>query len=421
MTPPSSKRASFGWLLAVALLLPALQAGAHPRATSLSAWHFAPETDAGPEARVTVRVPWAALQKVLPEVAGVVPEALGFRTDVLAVVDDYLIEHVRMRTEAGPCVVRGAVAPVSSADPTHFGRRFRLACDPGRPVIEVDLFLEADPSHLHLARVRTPDGLELDRVIVLSQTEWIPGGEGHEGEGASSVLDYLKLGVEHIAGGIDHLVFVLALLLTGTGIAQLATVVTGFTVAHSLTLALGVLGWVTPLPAAVEALIGFSIVVVALENFGMTFGRRSRRRLTLVLAGLVAFACLGAAFGQVGLPLPALAGVGLFSLCYLGLSERVARVERLRWLAALAFGLIHGFGFAGVLAETGLPPENVLPALLGFNLGVEVGQLVVVVVGWVLLRPLLLGPAPRRLATIQWGSAPVLAAGLYWFLSRAWV
>jgi len=176
---------------------------------------------------------------------------------------------------------------------------------------------------------------------------------------------------------------------------------------------------VQPLPAAVEALIGFSIVVVACENFALTLGATARRALLAGLGALVAAAVAGAAFGRVALPLAALLGIGLFSLCYLALAERARRPETLRWIVALAFGLVHGFGFAGVLAETGLPAANLVPALLGFNLGVEVGQLAVVAVGWLVLRSLLTGAAPRRIATIQWGTTPVLAAGLYWFLSRA--
>jgi hypothetical protein len=88
-------------------------------------------------------------------------------------------------------------------------------------------------------------------------------------------------------------------------------------------------------------------------------------------------------------------------------------------LVAFVFGLIHGFGFAGVLAQIGLPPGRVAAALLGFNLGVELGQLVIVAITWPLLRALLRRePAQRRLL-IQLGSTPVLAAGLYWFLSRS--
>jgi len=396
-------------------------AAAHPRATSLSSWELEQGRD-GVEAGVVVRVPWSALRGVLPELSGLVPEALGYRGDATAVIDAYLLEHVRLSADGRACRPRGGGQPVPSADETHLARRFRLVCGPGAPRIAVDLFHAVDASHLHLARARLPDGRERDRVIVVGQRVWEPLAAPDHGGGAhaaSSIADYLLLGIEHIAMGWDHLVFVLALLLAGTGVGQLATVVTGFTVAHSVTLALGVLGWVQPLPAAVEALIGFSIVVVACENFALTLGATARRALLAGLGALVAAAVAGAAFGRVALPLAALLGIGLFSLCYLALAERARRPETLRWIVALAFGLVHGFGFAGVLAETGLPAANLVPALLGFNLGVEVGQLAVVAVGWLVLRSLLTGAAPRRIATIQWGTTPVLAAGLYWFLSRA--
>lgn len=412
---------AFALALAAWLLAPAAPAAAHPRATSLSSWELAEGPD-GLEATVTVRVPWGALQSVLPELSGLVPEGLGYGVDAAAAIDAYLLEHARLEAGGRPCRLRGGLRPVPSADETHVARRFVLACGPGAPRIEVDLFQEVDSSHLHLARVRLPDGTERDRVVVVGQSAWNPlaGDEtGEDGHPASSLWDYLALGVEHIATGYDHLVFVLALLLTGTGVRQLATVVTGFTVAHSLTLAVGVLGLVQPLPAAVEALIGFSIVVVACENFAVTLGRSARRAVNAALGLGIAAAVVGSWLGVVALPATALVGIGVFSLCYLELAEHARRPETVRWGVALAFGLVHGFGFAGVLSEAGLPASHVAPALLGFNLGVEVGQLAVVAVGWLLLRAWLTGPAPRRLATIQWGSTPVLAAGLYWFLSRA--
>jgi len=413
-------RAARGAALAAACCLAALAAPgahAHPRATSLSAWEV-DTSAAGAEARAVVRVPWRSLQRALPEVGGAVPETLAFRADLAASVDAYLADRVRPRAGGEPCRRTGRVLPVASPDPTHFARRLAWTCPPGPLSLAVDLFHEIDPQHLHLARARVDGAPERDRVMVLGDATWrLGGGEGDQD--ASSLADYLVLGVEHIATGWDHLVFVLALLLTGTGVAQLATVVTGFTVAHSVTLALGVLGWVQPVPAAVEALIGLSIVVVACENFALTVGAATRRAIVAGLALLLAAALAGVPAGVVALPAAALGGVALFSLCYLGLLEGTERPETLRWFVALVFGLVHGFGFAGVLAETGLPPENVAPALLGFNLGVEAGQLAVVAVGWVALHRLLTGPAPRRARVIQWGSAPVLAVGLHWFLSRA--
>lgn len=137
---------------------------------------------------------------------------------------------------------------------------------------------------------------------------------------------YLKLGVEHILLGVDHLLFVLALLIITNGIWPLIKTVTAFTVAHSLTLALATLGFVHVPQAPVEAVIALSIVFVAAEIIRTRGGR----------AGLTA---------------------------------------RAPWIVAFTFGLLHGFGFAGALSEIGLPQGQIPVSLLFFNLGVEVGQL----------------------------------------------
>ena len=140
---------------------------------------------------------------------------------------------------------------------------------------------------------------------------------------------YLKLGVEHILLGFDHLLFVLALLIITEGTWRLLKTVTAFTVAHSITLALATLGFVHVPSAPVEAAIALSIAFVAVEIVRVDQGRRSL-------------------------------------------------AARSPWLVAFAFGLLHGFGFAGALSEIGLPTGQIPLALLFFNLGVEVGQLLFV-------------------------------------------
>ncbi len=137
---------------------------------------------------------------------------------------------------------------------------------------------------------------------------------------------YLELGVEHILGGIDHLLFVLALLILVKGTRRLIATVTAFTLAHSLTLAGATLGFVHVPGAPVEAAIALSIVFVAAEII------HSRE-------------------GNAGL------------------------TERFPWVVAFTFGLLHGFGFASALSEVGLPQAAIPVALLFFNVGVELGQL----------------------------------------------
>ena len=138
--------------------------------------------------------------------------------------------------------------------------------------------------------------------------------------------DYLLLGITHIWLGVDHLLFVFGLVLLVADVWRLVKTVTAFTVAHSMTLALATLGIVHVPQRPVEAAIALSIVFLALE---IVHGRAGRKGLA----------------------------------------------HALPWLVAFTFGLLHGFGFAGALAEIGLPSEDIPQALLFFNLGVEAGQL----------------------------------------------
>jgi hypothetical protein len=140
------------------------------------------------------------------------------------------------------------------------------------------------------------------------------------------VQTYTLLGIEHILMGVDHLLFVLALLLLVKGTGRLIATVTAFTVAHSLTLFAATLGWVHVPGPPVEAVIALSIVFVASE-------------------------IIHAQQGKLGL------------------------TQRYPWVVAFTFGLLHGLGFAGALAEVGLPPLSIPLALLFFNVGVEIGQL----------------------------------------------
>jgi len=178
-----------------------------------------------------------------------------------------------------------------------------------------------------------------------------------------------------------------------------------------------VLGWVHPDRPAVEALIGLSVALVAVENVWL----RGERTFVIPWTAAVALGLLAiaAAAGWGRVPAPALGGVALFALCYFGLLGRVDRPEALRWAVAFLFGLVHGFGFAAVLMEARLPTVRLVPALFGFNAGVELGQLGVVALVWPAIRVVQVRRALYG-AVIETGSAAVLALGLFWFVSRAY-
>jgi hypothetical protein len=335
---------------------------------------------------------------------------------------DHLVRNLRLWVDDAPCVPAGpAEARASAQGWARF--RWRIDCDrSGVVTLESAVLLDVAPSHMHFARVAVAGGGAVERVLTEAEPRWSLPHAGSDATaqaapGGTTLTGYLRLGVDHILTGWDHLAFVIALLLLAGRLSEVAGLVTSFTIAHSVTLALAVLGLVRPDGAAVEALIGYSIALVAAENAWLLGGRGLAVPL-VVACGVLGLALLAAA-GVGAVSAPTLVGIAIFSLCHFALLDRVDRPARLRAGVAFAFGLVHGFGFAGVLAEMALPTERLAPALFGFNLGVEVGQLAVVALVWPVLLWL------ERRAAHTWyrgvaevGSAAVCGLGVYWFVSR---
>jgi len=288
-------------------------------------------------------------------------------------------------------------------------------------VLTVASFFDVSASHVHHARVHESDG----RLVELLFTDGARSHAiGRAGGGASPVasrgsfLDYAWLGVERTWLGVDHVAFLLALLILCARLRDVAFAVVGFSLGHSLTLSLAALGLVAPAPPVVEAMIALTVVLVAVENVALVCGGS---RSMACVAGLVlaALAVAGAVAG-VGLPPATLVGLALFAACYLLLVGSRAQAARLRPAVSVPFGLVHGFGFAAALAGVGLPPGQPVLALLGFNAGVEVGQIVIVLVLWSAGRMLAARLArPRRRLAFELASAALCAAGTFWFVGRA--
>jgi hypothetical protein len=326
----------------------------------------------------------------------------------------YATDHVQARRGDRSCTVAGTPTRTDRHD-GWIVLAWDVACGAAPTEIRSTLFDDVAPTHLHFARLAAADGTVAERVLTADAPSWRLDTAAAPATTASSFADYVALGVEHIRTGFDHLAFVIALLLLAGSLAEVTTIVTAFTVAHSLTLAVAVLGLVRPEPSAVEALIGFSIALVATENAWL-LGGRDRATPWLVGGALVLMALVSA--GAVGRA--TLLGLALFSTCHLGLLARSERPERLRAVIAFGFGLVHGFGFAGVLASLDLPRARLVPALLGFNVGVELGQLAVVTVGWLVLVALDRASAGARRRVAEVGSAAICGLGLFWFVVRGW-
>jgi len=240
--------------------------------------------------------------------------------------------------------------PLRSIEANAYTERWVVVCGGGLKGKEI--VIDGLPATLTdaLARIQYLDG----STEVARMTPDLPG---FVVAGAQSTMQvawtYFLLGVDHILSGLDHLLFVFALILLIPNPWMLAKTITAFTVAHSITLAGAALGYFSLPQRPVEAVIALSIAFVARELIKQ---RPGERRLS----------------------------------------------ESYPWIVAFAFGLLHGFGFAGALEETGLPQSDVPVALLTFNLGVEAGQLLfvaaVLTLVWAIKNLVSVGARPARLA-----------------------
>jgi hypothetical protein len=237
-------------------------------------------------------------------------------------------------------------------------------------------------------RTFTVSGLEQTQTDVLLRVDYLDGTASNQRltpteptvtiperpSALEVVRTYVVLGVEHILLGIDHLLFVLALLLIVNGVGRLVATVTAFTVAHSITLGAATLGFIHVPSAPVEAVIALSILFLASELARQHAGPQGEERANLTW--------------------------------------------RFPWVVAFAFGLLHGFGFAGALSEVGIPQQAVPLALLFFNIGVELGQLVFIAAvfgfAWLVRLSAVRVPAIWRRA-VAYGVGSVAA---FWVVER---
>lgn len=376
-------------LLIAALLAASAGAAAHTRSQSYSHWTL----DADGQLRGTFTID-ARRATLLYGDAG-----SGELPDRLAA---HLSRSVSARQSGEACAARPVEPRPAPAGFISAALGFDCAAGGEPPVLRIDAIFRFAATHLHVATVQLPGGRRIERALTPQQPELIAGRE-HAAQGFAG---FLRAGAVHVLSGADHVAFVIALLLCVRGLGPRIATITAFSLGHSLTLALASLGWIAPRTGWVEALVGFSVLLAAIDAARPASRERFGIRALVALLGLVAVI---ADPSQWLLVLACL--LLLFSL------PAMAAAPRRGVALATAFGLIHGSAFAGVLIDAALPPSSVWPALLGFNLGVEIGQLLIVA-GFVAVVAL-----GRRRPPLAAGSRRVTltalsALGSYWFAAR---
>lgn len=275
-----------------------------------------------------------------------------------------LASRIQLRADGRILPPAGWSPPVPLPDrqSVRITARYPQATPPGLVSMTAAMF-PYDPVHQTFVNVYEGETLAAQAILNKDKTvfEHFPGTR----QGTMAVVKrFAASGVHHILIGPDHLLFLVGLLLLGGSVRQLVLVVSAFTLAHSVTLSLAALDILSPPPSVVEPAIALSIIYVGADNLMVRGGRDMRA-----------------------------------------------------WIA-FAFGLIHGFGFAGVLREMDLPARALGWSLFSFNAGVEIGQLAVVLVVASALAAVRARSesAGRRLAVA--GSVVVIAAGTFWFVER---
>jgi hypothetical protein len=296
----------------------------------------------------------------------------------------YATARLAVRADGQACAVQAGAQQVDNhTDGAYSVLPLALSCPgtsaPAQLELEYRLFADLDPQHRGLLNLRTAQGTRTAVLGPQASVQRFALGAPEAGSGWRAFVDYVREGVWHIWIGFDHILFLLSLLLPAVGLWagrrwqpaerfgqatwEVVRVVTAFTVAHSITLTLAALGLVSLPSRLVESAIAASVVLAALNNVWPLFHGR-------------------------------------------------------RWWVAFVFGLIHGFGFASVLADLGLPKDVLALALLGFNIGVELGQLAIVLVflpaAFALRRTLL-----YRRGVLVGGSVVIALLAGVWFVERA--
>jgi len=322
-----------------------------------------------------------------------------------------------------PCNLRHSPSTLES-EPGYLRVDVHMRCKAGPPAqrlaLKLDLFFAVAPSHHHFLYVESP-GSSREAILTASapttQLELRPTTVND-----TRFLQFVGMGIEHIATGFDHLAFLLALLISARAAREVLAIVTGFTLGHSLTLSLAVLGIVQADRGAVECLIGLTIALAAAAN--LIRGEREGRTAAVAAVAITALLLLIPADFRPSLSAAVIVGIAVTAgsaVWLAGAREKEFSVLS-RATLAMGFGWVHGLGFASALQELHLPRSRLLPTLLGFNVGVEIGQLLAVLSVVALIRIVAtVAPAARQRAAVSAtvASAILLAAGLAWFLTRA--
>lgn len=381
---------------------------AHTRSESFSRWQYSGQT-------LSLRFTVSAREATrLPNAEG---EGLE---DALA---NYLESHIFVHASDADCTRSGALQPLT-ARPGFLQIEAIWHCSKAPSALGINAFFDLAAEHSHFASYESPLGLN-QRLITGDDPLWMLGTEADDDRvssaGSSRFTDYVMHGFRHITSGFDHVLFLIALLFICRRTRDIIWAITGFTLGHSITLSVAVMGLVQVDISSMEAIIGLTIGLVAVERTAASMN--SALPLATVSALLLLLMLpLTSIFGGT-LGMSTVGGLALFSFCYLLAAHDLGGRGSFRVLVTTLFGLAHGFGFAGAFLANGAGVSVVPWSLAGFNIGVELGQLALLAcmltVGLLFRRLLFRGRAHFAAPAGDLVTAVICGFGVFWFVQRS--
>ena len=294
-------------------------------------------------------------------------------TDVFKI---YLSQHLKVTSEGKSCSLVDEIKELNSQEGSlNLSLNFECPSNKEIKIINNALF-NLVQSHIHIARIYIDNNLYTEKALFFNDQSIDLNEEKENNSFSNSFYKFFSLGLDHILSGYDHLLFILGLLLLVTNLKRLLLVITGFTIGHSLTLSLSVINIIQVKSSLVEALIGYTIMFVGLEYL---YKENNDHRVSMIFITTLSLLLL--IFGNLinpNFPYFLILGILLFSLGYFYLLKNLNSENNLLSIITIIFGLIHGFGFGGFLLGSKISSENIFSGLLGFNLGVEIGQIIFV-------------------------------------------
>ncbi len=386
-------------ILAIVCIALCGPAEAHTRSQSFSSWTFGKQS---------VSVMFAVDARRVTQLSQIYTD----ENDLQALLIEHLRETIRV-TQGNTSCENIEMAPLGQNKSTlRVSGRFvcpHTIADKNT-IVTVAAFQVVSATHIHIARVDY-EGEISDTVLREGRSTFILRPE----TAPHSLWAFIGVGFFHVLSGFDHIVFLAALLIVATTPRTALFCITGFTLGHTISLALATLGIISPNTQLVEAMIGFTIAVTALEA-GARYGLDRQFAMTSFAALAVIVVALP--FGGGALLLKTGFMLSMFTFFMARVSGEVA-LKLLPFVTA-AFGLVHGAGFAGGLLEFSFLQTEIFAPLLGFNIGVEIAQFVVLAGFFGLMLGL------RQIHSIPVGfieriaSVSIFAIGCFWFAERIW-